>query len=217
MEAQSRKTQFASEHTDLCRTLSIRKKCKKCHYQHKYQMRKATKTKKAESVIKTRFITNKKKTKYFNVLCVNCKEKRIRDICTDCAIIYRKAKSRDSYCKKKQLKLLQKENNINDLKSKGQTENDKDNVYKNSVKKQSNGRKLQLSKDLGLGHTACSPARHPAVKKTINFKSKCQVRNERLKNFDLNDLENVKITNKYSPKTIANNQSKVRSAIGSPL
>ena len=218
MEAKSNKTQFASEHTELCLTLPVKKKCKKCYYQYDYLTRKAKKKKKDESVIKTRLITNKQRSKYFNVFCVNCKESRPRDLCKECHTKYDKAKSRDNYCKNKHLKLLQKQKNINDLTSKCQTDNNKDNVYKNSVKKQSHGKKLQLSTNLGLGHTACSPlrspARHPAVKKTVNFKSKRKVQNERLKNFDLNDLENVDITNKYSPKTIANNKSLVRSVIG---
>ncbi|CAL4062212.1 unnamed protein product, partial [Meganyctiphanes norvegica] len=93
--------QLLIEHSELCQTLSIRKKCVQCRKDYNREYRQNLRRKKKENIIKTRSVTIDKGSKYASVLCIDCKEKKLKDFCHECHLKYFNAKQKVHKAKKR--------------------------------------------------------------------------------------------------------------------
>ena len=64
-------------HTDLCSQVVIRKQCKSCINDYKARNKRLNKTEKDSKVIETRAVNSRKRSIYSDILCSNCKDKKI--------------------------------------------------------------------------------------------------------------------------------------------
>ncbi|CAL4246563.1 unnamed protein product, partial [Meganyctiphanes norvegica] len=94
MENTSPQKQALIEHSELCQTLSIRKKCGQCRKDYNRENKRHLRRMKEEKTIKTRSVTNNKGSKYSSVLCIDCKDKKQKDFCRECHLEYFKAKQK---------------------------------------------------------------------------------------------------------------------------
>ena len=78
-------------HSDLCATLSVRRRCKECFKKYKAEKSMSYRKQEAEKIIKTRSVVISSKPKYANVFCINCEGKSIKDICGECKTRYKSA------------------------------------------------------------------------------------------------------------------------------
>ena len=62
-------------HSDACESASVRKKCKECKSKYRSDSRKLRIQLKADQIVQTRNVTTKKRSKFYDILCDNCKGK----------------------------------------------------------------------------------------------------------------------------------------------
>ena len=75
-------------HSDECAISSTRKRCRECRNKYKNDSKKRCAKSKADQIIVTRNVTSKKRSKFHDLLCDNCKSKTTRDFCIECKRIY---------------------------------------------------------------------------------------------------------------------------------
>ena len=93
------------EHYEQCKKLSLRKKCKQCFNIYMAKKNKQYRKNKSEKIITTRSVSNNAKPKYASVLCINCKDKRVMDICSQCKTKYKSAKKANQRANKRTQKV----------------------------------------------------------------------------------------------------------------
>ena len=178
---QQNKQQCAEEHAEMCSSLPVRKRCKKCYNKYKAEKYAQNKSNKVERTINTRRIANEKRSKYSHVLCDDCKDKTKKHLCRDCLVKYKRAKDKVYYYNVKERKMIEKqknrENHINSIKSRCQVEKSTDNQCFKSIKINVRRKRSEVKTNIDLGsiHTA-NPSKQPFRN------SKCQIVAEKDKN-----------------------------------
>ena len=87
---------------DCCTGKPVLKKCIDCYNKYFRDYMRDVRKKEKEKVIKTRSVILKKRSLYYDILCLQCKDKTFKDFCSDCVLKYNNEKSKKRYRSKKQ-------------------------------------------------------------------------------------------------------------------
>ena len=209
------------ESPDHCVTVGYRKRCRPCHSKYvresKRKQRQENKLQ-ADMKIKTRSVNIKKRTKYYHVLCEQCKKKKVLDYCSECSSKYTSVKQ-VNYRQMKQVR------NKYQSVSKGVCQDlsvGHETKIKSKGKSQVSGlcnNIKSVSKDI-CQVNAIGPVKKTHKKKTVANtvvkKSRTQAKKGKksLKNKDFIDPITGDFEDKYSEGTIDNAASKFNTTIG---
>lgn len=87
---------------DCCTELSVRTKCKDCKKIYFRDKVRNQRERDKEKVIKTRSVICKKRSLYYDILCMDCKDKTYKDFCSECVTKYHTESNKKSCSIKKQ-------------------------------------------------------------------------------------------------------------------
>ena len=232
------------EHTDHCFTVANIKRCRSCKLEYQRAKKHKHRNKLRNMKIQTRSVSSDKESKYAHIICQQCKGKKIRDLCTKCFKLYERTRKINANQKKKENSIINsaiskdtcqviqrgsvsisEDKKRNNLKCMCQVMQSGAANY-SQVKEQCNLKCKCQVRQSGNDNTS-------QPQKLDNLKSNSQVNDskniklkkqppayvmkgqERLKNININALENVVLEDKYSQKTVSNNISLYKSNISS--
>ena len=88
-------------HSEGCETGQVRSKCKQCRTKYSRERKQMSRLRNAAKIKQTRSVIKKAGSKYNDVLCITCNDKRVsKDLCSECQLKYDNAKQRIQFlCK----------------------------------------------------------------------------------------------------------------------
>ena len=89
-------------HSEACDAAPRGKKCPACLTLYERDRKRQQRAKKKLDTIQTRLAASKNRSKYYTILCSECKDKTKNEYCSDCKKLYDNTKNKNSRNKKKE-------------------------------------------------------------------------------------------------------------------